>query len=207
MKGGDYMSTIKNYLEISAVHKAMQDEKIWEQTLSMQKIIQDHWEASGLMALQQSIQLAIQPTLDAMAPLSSAIAESMAGVASLNKLNLGIQQVQDIHKLMQPMAQYQSLLQKISKSISIKPISDSIDLSELTLDFDITDDYNVTADSLSEEESELVNEISRDNKLISYLKSKYHQFKELPSEKVALYFWNDYIRPILIGLIIANLAK
>ena len=201
------MSTIKNYLEISAVHKAMQDEKIWEQTLSMQKIIQDHWEASGLMALQQSIQLAIQPTLDAMAPLSSAIAESMAGVASLNKLNLGIQQVQDIHKLMQPMAQYQSLLQKISKSISIKPISDSIDLSELKLDFDITDDSNVTADSLSEEESEIVNEISRDNKLISYLKSKYHQFKDLPPEKVALYLWNDYIRPIIIGLITANLVK
>ena len=89
----------------------------------------------------------------------------------------------------------------------MNPISNSIDLSEINLDFDVTDDYNVTADSLSEEESELVNEISRDNKLISYLKSKYHQFKELPSEKVALYFWNDYIRPILIGLIIANLAK
>lgn len=201
------MSTIKNHLEMSAMHQAMQHEKLWEQAFSIKELIPNYWKASGLMALQQSIQLAIQPTLDAMAPLSSAIAESMAGVASLNKLNLGIQQVQDIHKLMQPMAQYQSLLQKISKSISIKPISDSIDLSELTLDFDVTDDYNVTADSLSEEESELVNEISLDNKLISYLKSKYHQFKELPSEKVALYFWNDYIRPILIGLIIANLAK
>ena len=201
------MSTIKNYLEMSAMHKAMQNEKLWEQTLSMQKIIHDHWEASGLMALQQSIQLAMQPTLDAMAPLSSAIAESMAGVASLNKLNLGIQQVQDIHKLMQPMAQYQSLLQKISKSISIKPISDSIDLSELTLDFDITDDSSDMIDSLSDEEFELINEISRDNKLISYLKSKYHQFKELPPEKVALYLWNNYIQPIIIGLITANLAK
>ena len=142
-----------------------------------------------------------------MAPLSSVLAESMTGVTSFNKLHLGIQQVQDIHNVMQPMAEYQSLLHKISKSISMNPISNSIDLSEINLDFDVTDDYNVTADSLSEEESELVNEISRDNKLISYLKSKYHQFKELPSEKVALYFWNDYIRPILIGLIIANLAK
>lgn len=201
------MSTIKNYVEMSAMHKAIQNEKLWEQALSIQKIIHNHWEASGLMALQQSIQLAMQPTLDAMAPLSSAIAESMAGMSSINKLNLGLQQFQDIHNVMQPMAEYQSLLHKISKSISMNPISNSIDLSEINLDFDVTDDYNVTADSLSEEESELVNEISRDNKLISYLKSKYHQFKELPSEKVALYFWNDYIRPILIGLIIANLAK
>ena len=201
------MSTIKDYLEMSPMQQAIQNEKFWEQTISIQKVIHDHWEASGLMALQQSIQLAIQPTLDAMAPLSSALAESMAGVASINKLNLGLQQFQDIHNVMQPMAEYQSLLQKISKSISIKPISDSIDLSELKLDFDITDDSNVTADSLSEEESEIVNEISRDNKLISYLKSKYHQFKDLPPEKVALYLWNDYIRPIIIGLITANLVK
>lgn len=201
------MSTIKNYLEISAVHKAMQDEKIWEQTLSMQKIIQDHWEASGLMALQQSIQLAIQPTLDAMAPLSSAFNESMAGIASINKLHLGLQQIQDIHKLVQPMTEYQSLLQKISKSISIKPISDSIDLSELKLDFDMTDSFNVVSDSLSEEEAELVNEISRDNKLISYLKSKCHQLKEIPPEKVALYLWDKYIHPVIIGLIVYHLSK
>ena len=201
------MSTIKDYLEMSPMQQAIQNEKFWEQTISIQKVIHDHWEASGLMALQQSIQLAIQPTIDAMAPLSSVLAESMTGVTSFNKLHLGIQQVQDIHKLIQPTIEYHHLLHEISKSISIKSISDSIDLSELKLDFDITDDSNVTADSLSEEESEIVNEISRDNKLISYLKSKYHQFKELPSEKVALYFWNDYIRPILIGLIIANLAK
>lgn len=142
-----------------------------------------------------------------MAPLSSAINESMKGVTSLNQLHLGLEQLQQLHNVMQPMAQYQSLLQKISKSLSIKPISDSIDLSELKLDFDITDDSNVTADSLSEEESELVNEISCDNKLISYLKSKYHQLKDMPAEKVALCLWNNYIRPILIGLITAYLAK
>ena len=201
------MSTIKNYSEMSAMHQAIQNEKLWEQTLSVQKIIHDHWKASGLMALQQSIQLAMQPTLDAMAPLSSAFNESMAGIASINKLHLGLQQFQDIHNVIQPMAEYQSLLHKISKSISIKSISDSIDLSELKLDFEITDDSNVTADSLSEEESELVNEISRDSKLISYLKSKCQQFKELPPEKVALHLWNNYIRPIIIGLITANLAK
>lgn len=201
------MSTIKDYLEMSPMQQAIQNEKFWEQTISIQKVIHDHWEASGLMALQQSIQLAIQPTIDAMAPLSSVLAESMTGVTSFNKLHLGIQQVQDIHKLIQPTIEYHHLLHKISKSISIKSISDSIDLSELKLDFDITDDSNVTADSLSEEESEIVNEISRDNKLISYLKSKYHQFKDLPPEKVALYLWNDYIRPIIIGLITANLVK
>lgn len=201
------MSTIKDYLEMSPMQQAIQNEKFWEQTISIQKVIHDHWEASGLMALQQSIQLAIQPTIDAMAPLSSVLAESMAGVASINKLNLGLQQFQDIHNVMQPMAEYQSLLHEISKSISIKSISDSIDLSELKFDFDITDDSNVTADSLSEEESELVNEISRDSKLINYLKSKYQQFKELPPEKVALYLWNNYIRPIIIGLITANLTK
>ena len=112
------MSTVKDYLEMSAVHKAMQNEKLWEQTLSIQKVIHDHWEASGLMALQQSIQIALQPTLDAMAPLSAAFNESMTGIASINKLNLGLQQVQDIHKLIQPMTEYRSALEDLELAFS-----------------------------------------------------------------------------------------
>lgn len=112
------MSTIKDYLEMSPMQQAIQNEKFWEQTISIQKVIHDHWEASGLMALQQSIQLAIQPTIDAMAPLSSALAESMTGVTSFNKLHLGIQQVQDIHKLIQPMTEYRSALEGLELTFS-----------------------------------------------------------------------------------------
>ena len=112
------MSNIKDYLEMSAMHKAMQNEKLWEQTLSMQKVINDHWEASGLMALQESIQLAMQPTLAAMAPLSSAINKSMAGIASINKLHLGLQQIQDIHKLIQPISEYRSALEDLELTFS-----------------------------------------------------------------------------------------
>ena len=112
------MSTIKDYLEMSPMQQAIQNEKFWEQTISIQKVIHDHWEASGLMALQQSIQLAIQPTIDAMAPLSSVLAESMTGVTSFNKLHLGIQQVQDIHKLIQPMTEYRSALEGLELTFS-----------------------------------------------------------------------------------------
>lgn len=91
----------------------------------------------------------------------------IANMPSLDRIANGFEQLQQVHKIMQPMAEYQSLLHEISKFISMNPISDSIDLSEINLDFDMTDDYDVTSDSLSEEESELVNEISRDNKLIS----------------------------------------
>ena len=112
------MSAIKDYLETSPIQQAIQNKKFWEQTISIQKVIHDHWEASGLMALQQSIQLAIQPTLDAMAPLSSALAESMAGVTSFKKLHFGIQQVQDIHKFMQPMTEYHSALEDLELTFS-----------------------------------------------------------------------------------------
>lgn len=112
------MSTIKDYLEMSPMQQAIQNEKFWEQTISIQKVIHDHWEASGLMALQQSIQLAIQPTLDAMAPLSSTLAESMAGVTSFKKLHLGIQQVLDIHKLIQPITEYRSALEDLELTFS-----------------------------------------------------------------------------------------
>ena len=112
------MSTIKDYLEMSPMQQAIQNEKFLEQTISIQKVIHDHWEASGLMALQQSIQLAIQPTLDAMAPLSSTLAESMAGVTSFKKLHLGIQQVLDIHKLIQPITEYRSALEDLELTFS-----------------------------------------------------------------------------------------
>ena len=112
------MSTIKDYLEMSPMQQAIQNEKFWEQTISIQKVIHDHWEASGLMALQQSIQLAIQPTLDAMAPISSTLAESMAGVTSFKKLHLGIQQVLDIHKLIQPITEYRSALEDLELTFS-----------------------------------------------------------------------------------------
>ena len=112
------MSTMKDYLEISPMHQAMQNEKLWEQAFSIKELIPNYWKASGLMALQQSIQLAIQPTLDAMAPLSSAIAESMAGVTSFKKLHLGLQQVQDIHKLIQPMTEYRSALEDLELTFS-----------------------------------------------------------------------------------------
>lgn len=112
------MSTIKDYLEISPMHQAMQNEKLWEQAFSIKELIPNYWESAELIELQQSIQLAIQPTLDAMAPLSSAIAESMAGVTSFKKLHLGIQQVLDIHKLIQPMTEYRSALEDLELTFS-----------------------------------------------------------------------------------------
>ena len=124
------MSTIKDYLEMSPMQQAIQNEKFWEQTISIQKVIHDHWESSGLIALQQSIQLAIQPTLDAMAPLSSALAESMAGVTSFKKLHLGIQQVLDIHKLIQPMTEYRSALEDLELTFS------NVSFSELAISND-----------------------------------------------------------------------
>lgn len=112
------MSNIKNYLEMSAMQQAMQHEKLWEQALSIKELIPNYWKSSELIALQQSIQIALQPTLAAMAPLSSAINKSMAGIASINQLHLGLQQIQDIHKLIQPMGEYRSALEGLELTFS-----------------------------------------------------------------------------------------
>lgn len=37
--------------------------------------------------------------------------------------------------------------------------------------------------------------------------AEYHQLKDMPAEKVALYVWNRYIHPVIIGLITAYLTK
>ena len=161
------MSTVKDYLEMSAMHQAIQNEKLWEQALSIQKIIHENWEASGLMALQQSIQLAIQPTVDAMAPLSSAIAESMAGVTSLNKLNLGIQQFQDIHKLIQPMTEYQSILGDLKLTFTDTSITDIIDLNDNDNVFDELSKFESNVD-LSPAEEEVIDTIIKDEAYLNW---------------------------------------
>ena len=197
------MGTIKDYLQPSPIEKYFAHRDMWEKLFS----INERVLKQSLMMDLSPLHIAIQPYLESMIIAQSANIALIANMPSLDRIANGFEQLQQVHKIMQPMAEYQSLLHEISKFISMNPISDSIDLSEINLDFDMTDDYDVTSDSLSEEESELVNEISRDNKLISYLKSKYHQLKDMPAEKVALYVWNRYIHPVIIGLITAYLTK
>ena len=164
------MGTIKDYLQPSPIEKYFAHRDMWEKLFS----INERVLKQSLMMDLSPLHIAIQPYLESMIIAQSANIALIANMPSLDRIANGFEQLQQVHKIMQPMAEYQSLLHEISKFISMNPISDSIDLSEINLDFDMTDDYDVTSDSLSEEESELVNEISRDNKLISYLKSKYH---------------------------------
>ena len=194
------MSTKKDYLEMSAVHKAMQNEKLWEQTLSIHKIIHDHWEASGLMALQQSIQLAIQPTLDAMAPLSSAIAESMAGMASLNKLNLGIRQVQDIHKLIQPMTEYRSALEDLELAFSNVSFPELAVSSEELPQLEELPSLESTI-KLLPGERRLVELLIKDEKPLNWFQSHFPKTSKLTVEDayilIFLLILNEFVIPCL----------
>lgn len=178
------MSTIKNYLEMSAMHKAMQNEKLWEQALSIQKIIPNYWESSELIALQQSIQLAIQPTLDAMAPLSSAIAESMAGVTSLNKLYFGTQQFQDIHKLIQPMVEYQSILGDLRLTFTNTSITDIIDLNDGAKAVDELSNFESNIDLLPGEE-EVIDTIIKDEAYLNWFNKCANKIHDVEKETVA----------------------
>ena len=178
------MSTVKDYLEMSAMHQAIQNEKLWEQALSIQKIIHDHWEASGLMALQQSMQLAIQPTIDAMAPLSSAIAESMAGIASLDKLNFGIQQVQDIHKIIQPMKEYQSILGDLKLTFTDTSITDIIDLTDDAKAFDELSKFESNIDLLPAE-NEVIETITNDESYLNWFNKCANIIHDVKKETVA----------------------
>ena len=177
------MSTIKNYVEMSAMHKAMQNEKLWEQALSIQKIIPNYWESSELITLQQSIQLAIQPTLDAIAPLSSAIAESMAGVTSLNKLHFSIQQFQDIHKLIQPMTEYQSILGDLKLTFKATSITDIIDLTDDAKAVDELSNFESNIDLLPAEE-EVIDTIIKDEAYLNWFNKCANKVHDLTKEDV-----------------------
>lgn len=178
------MSTIKDYLEISPMHQAMQNEKLWEQAFSIKELIPNYWESSELIALQQSIQLAMQPTLDAMAPLSSAIAESMAGVTSLNKLHFGIQQFQDIHKLIQPMTEYQSLLGDLKLTFTSTSITDIIDLNDDAKVVDELSKFESNIDLLPAE-NEVIETIVKDELYLNWYNKLANKIQNVRKEDVA----------------------
>lgn len=178
------MSTIKDCLETSPMHKAMQHEKLWEQAISIKELIPNYWEASGLMALQQSIQSAMQPTLDAMAPLSSAFNESMAGIASINKLHLGIQQFQDIHKLIQPMTEYQSILGDLKLTFRDTSITDIIDFNDNANVFDELSKFESNV-NLSPAEEEVIDTIIKDEAYLNWFNKLANKIHDVEKETVA----------------------
>ena len=136
------------------------------------------------MALQQSIQLAMQPTLDAMAPLSSAIAESMAGVTSLNKLHFGIQQFQDIHKLIQPMTEYQSLLGDLKLTFTSTSITDIIDLNDDAKVVDELSKFESNIDLLPAE-NEVIETIVKDELYLNWYNKLANKIQNVRKEDVA----------------------
>lgn len=178
------MSTIKDCLETSPMHKAMQHEKLWEQAISIKELIPNYWEASGLMALQQSIQSAMQPTLDAMAPLSSAFNESMAGIASINKLHLGIQQFQDIHKLIQPMTEYQSILGDLKLTFRDTSITDIINFNDNANVFDELSKFESNV-NLSPAEEEVIDTIIKDEAYLNWFNKLTNKIHDVEKETVA----------------------
>lgn len=178
------MSTIKDYLEISPMHQAMQNEKLWEQAFSIKELIPNYWESLELIELQQSIQLAMQPTLDAVAPLSSAITESMAGVTSLNKLHFGIQQFQDIHKLIQPMTEYLSLLGDLKLTFTSTSITDIIDLNDDAKVVDELSKFESNIDLLPAEE-EVIDTIIKDESYLNWFNKLANKIQNVRKEDVA----------------------
>lgn len=182
------MSTVKDYLEMSAIHKAIQNEKLWEQTLSVQKIIHEHWEASGLIALQQSMQLAIQPTLDAIAPLSSAIAESMAGVTSFNKLHFGIQQILDIHQLMQPMAEYRSALEDLELVFSSSSFPELVVSNEELPPLEELPSFENTIELLPGERR-LVELFIKDEKILNWVQAHFPKTSKVTVEDAYIFIF------------------
>ena len=178
------MSTIKDCLKTSPMHKAMQHEKLWEQAISIKELIPNYWEASGLMALQQSIQSAMQPTLDAMAPLSSAFNESMAGIASINKLHLGIQQFQDIHKLIQPMTEYQSILGDLKLTFRDTSITDIINFNDNANVFDELSKFESNV-NLSPAEEEVIDTIIKDEAYLNWFNKLTNKIHDVEKETVA----------------------
>ena len=166
------------------MHKAMQHEKLWEQAISIKELIPNCWESSGLIALQQSIQIALQPTLDAMAPLSAAFNESMTGIASINKLHLGIQQFQDIHKLIQPMTEYQSILGDLKLTFRDTPITDIIDFNDNANVFDELSKFESNV-NLSPAEEEVIDTIIKDEAYLNWFNKLANKIHDVEKETVA----------------------
>lgn len=108
------MGTMKDYLQPSPIEKYFAHRDMWEKIFSMNERVLKQ----NLMMDLKPLQIAMQPYLESMTIAQSANNAIIANMPSIDRIANGFDQLEQIHKIMQPMAEYHSVLENLEHAFS-----------------------------------------------------------------------------------------
>lgn len=120
------MGTIKDYLQPSPIEKYFAHRDMWEKYFS----INNRFVNQNFMTALEPLQIAMQPYLNMMSIAQSANNAMIASMSSLDRIATGFEQLQQVHKFMQPMAEYRSVIDSIGLAFSSDDFPELLNLNE-----------------------------------------------------------------------------
>lgn len=124
------MSTINDYLN-SPTHKLFAHSELWERVFAAQR----RWASEDFMNYQRSVQLAMQPYMALLAATPSVIS-ALSNAPTFETIVDNFERLQKIHKLLQPLAEYQAVIEDIALTIIDSPDAELLNLNEEMPTFD-----------------------------------------------------------------------
>jgi len=151
------MGTIKDYLQPSPIEKYFAHRDMWEKIFSINERVLNQ----NLMMSLGPLQIAMQPYLESMLIAQSANNAIIANMTSIDRIANGFEQLQQVHKFMQPLAEYQAILHDIKLAIADASITEIIDLNDDAIIYDEFSKIENNID-LSPAENEVIETIVND---------------------------------------------
>ena len=179
------MGTIKDYLQPSPIEKYFAHHDMWEKYFS----INNRFVNQNVMTALKPLQIAMQPYLNMMSIAQSANNAMIASMTSLDRIATGFKQLQQVHKVMQPMAEYSSLLESIEPAFSSDDFTELLTLNEEIPPLEEFSSFE-SKTKLLPGEIRLVELFIKNEKLLTWFRAHYPKLSNATVEDAQIFiFW------------------
>ena len=190
------MGTIKDYLQPSPIEKYFAHRDMWKKYFS----INNRWVNQNVMNALEPLQIAMQPYLNMMSIAQSANNAMIASMTSLDRIATGFEQLQQVHKVMQPMAEYSSLLESIEPAFSSDEFTELLTLNEEIPPLEELSSFE-SKTKLLPGERRLVELFIKNEKLLNWFRAHYPKLSNATVEDAQIFIFLIIFQEIVIPYI------
>lgn len=190
------MGTIKDYLQPSPIEKYFAHRDMWEKYFS----INNRFVNQNVMTALEPLQIAMQPYLNMMSIAQSANNAIIASMSSLDRIATGFEQLQQMHKIMQPMAEYSSLLESIEPAFSSDDFTELLTLNEEIPPLEELSSFE-SKTKLLPGEIRLVELFIKNEKILNWFRAHYPKLSNATVEDAQIFIFLIIFREFVIPYI------
>lgn len=190
------MGTIKDYLQPSPIEKYFAHRDMWEKLFS----INERVLKQSLMMDLSPLHIAIQPYLESMIIAQSANNALIANMPSLDRIANSFEQLQQVHKIMQPMAEYRSFIDSIGLAFSSDDFSELLNLNEELPPIEEISSFENTIELLPGERR-LVELIIKNEKYLNWFRAHFPKLSNATVEDAQIFIYLIIFQEIVLPYI------